>query len=790
MTILSTILGSLAAAALATGSPSSTAAPDRPYAGHAVVRVEMQSLRDVRTMTALSDDPWTCGWDGMSPGSVDFRISPEARAALNQSGIRFTVLIDDVQRLVDAERAAIDAAAGQRFDLRGPDPLAWYAGYKPLTEVTSRLDQLVAARPDLASRVSVGRSLGGRDIAAVRITGVGDPGTKPAILINGCQHAREWITVMASMYLAESLTSRYDADPRVRRLVDSYSWVIVPIVNPDGYDFTWTTLRLWRKNRRDNLDGSFGVDINRNWSQGWGPVGSSGDPANEIYRGPAPFSEPETVALRDFIATIPNLVFHIDVHSYGQLILWPNGSDWALAPDEPSFAAIADAMQPAMYAVESKVYTPGPLYRNIYPVGGGICDWVYRQAPGGPLSMSYELRDLGTGGFVLPADQIVPTVRECLEGTLAAAEWLLARRLSIEHVDAPGLPVRAMAENHVRLRVIRGAGAPAAQVPPTLHWRIGRTGSYTAQVMTLAGTDERGAIWSAPLTAGPCGSVVQYVVTAMSAGGQTVEIADERGKPWERVAQDYEVLRTDSFESDSGWLTSDPTVGSPDDATQGGRWVRADPEGTTAQAEFDRSPLDGSACFITGVNPRGSAANGDVDGGKTTLVSPLLDLEAHPDPEIALWVWYSNNRGERGVPADVLAMDLTADGDHPAPAWVRAATLRAEAPISQATGQWRHYRLRVNEFITPSRAVRLRIVASDLGSPGTIEAAVDDLEVRSYSCSTPACLADWDGSGGVGVQDIFEFLASFFADEADADGSGSTTFDDLFVFLSRWFQGC
>ena len=103
---------------------------------------------------------------------------------------------------------------------------------------------------------------------------------------------------MVGMYVAESFITGYGNDTLITELVDELEIFVIPVVNPDGYVYTWGPQRLWRKNRRDNGNGTFGVDLNRNWGYEWGGVGSSGDPGSGTYRGTAPFSEPETQVRR------------------------------------------------------------------------------------------------------------------------------------------------------------------------------------------------------------------------------------------------------------------------------------------------------------------------------------------------------------------------------------------------------------------------------------------------------------------------------------------------------------
>ncbi len=105
-----------------------------------------------------------------------------------------------------------------------------------------------------------------------------------------------------------------------------------PCRHPDGYSYTWTNNRLWRKNRRPNPNGSTGVDLNRNWGYQWGGEGASTSQGSDTYRGASGFSEPETQAIRDFITNRPYIRAHVDVHSYSQLILSPWGYTPALRP--------------------------------------------------------------------------------------------------------------------------------------------------------------------------------------------------------------------------------------------------------------------------------------------------------------------------------------------------------------------------------------------------------------------------------------------------------------------------
>ena len=390
------------------------AAQDEPtrYDGHKVVRAEIASERDLQTMLRLSDDVWS---EHIGIGPADFRLRPESMAALAAAGVAYEVLIEDVQSLIDAERARLASPV---------DGAGWFDDYKDLDAINARMDALAAQRPDLAEVFTVGTSIEGRPIKGLRVSNdAAYPDRRKAGMVFGAtQHAREWIAPMVTMYLAEALVTRYDTDPAVKRFVDRIEFSIVPVVNPDGYVYAWTTDRLWRKNRRD-IAGSacFGIDLNRNWGYQWGlPNGSSGDPCNDLYRGTAAFSEPETAAMRDFIVARPRVRYVHDMHSYGQLLLQPWGYTSAPPPRHETYEALGAAMAQLIHAVHGRTYVHGPTYTTLYPVSGSASDWAWGAEQA--FSFVFELR--GTG-FILPPDQIIPNSEEILPAALHLAAWIL-----------------------------------------------------------------------------------------------------------------------------------------------------------------------------------------------------------------------------------------------------------------------------------------------------------------------------------------------------------------------------
>jgi carboxypeptidase T len=231
------------------------------------------------------------------------------------------------------------------------------------------------------------------------------------MLVNGTQHAREWISAMATTCVADRLVRRYGTDPAIRAFVDKTELWIVPVVNPDGYQHSWAQDRYWRKNRR----GGHGVDLNRNFGVAWGGTGSSSFKRSETYRGERAFSEPETVALRD-LAKREQIALHIDFHAYGQFVLHPWGHTAAPARDRDRFGALGDRMASAIFAEHQNRYRLMSAV-ELYPASGIMSDWMYGEA--GALSFTIELRPGGRGGFVIPPSEIGPTCDEGLAAVLA-----------------------------------------------------------------------------------------------------------------------------------------------------------------------------------------------------------------------------------------------------------------------------------------------------------------------------------------------------------------------------------
>ena len=171
--------------------------------------------------------------------------------------------------------------------------------------------------PNLFKVETIGKTWEDRDIIAVSITKDVDTHLdKPAMLYTGTIHAREWIGIELSLSFAKYILEHIDYDPQLNNILDKTTLYMVPCANPDGFEYSRNHFSFWRKNRRKNPDGSYGVDLNRNFSVGFSPNKTY---TSNVYSGPEPFSEPETAALRDFAISHENITIALDYHSQGNV---------------------------------------------------------------------------------------------------------------------------------------------------------------------------------------------------------------------------------------------------------------------------------------------------------------------------------------------------------------------------------------------------------------------------------------------------------------------------------------
>lgn len=416
------------------------------YSGYQVIRVHPNTQRErlslVRDYSEATDAGVTLWTEpGTLDHSLDFMVSKKAirsfQLRLRRRHLSFKVLINDIQRLIDEQREESDehrrrgeerVARNRRSTSCNSDETIerdFYVStianqYANYTEITNWLKLVARAYPNITEIFDIGRSYQGQPLTGIRITN-GRNRTKPALWIDAGIHAREWIAPATANYIINALiTGRHD-DLVVKELLEEFEWYIMPSINPDGYDYSHTTDRYWRRTRsrvQASRRTCFGVDANRNFDFHWqsecefNPRCRGRVACGEVYSGSRPLSEPETIALTNFILANRNRIkLYLSLHSYSQLFLLPWGYTTEHSNDYEDLKSMSEKAATALKRIHNTNYTIGTPGEILYQASGGSFDWA-KGVAGIKYSITMELRDTGSFGFLLPAQQIKPTGQE------------------------------------------------------------------------------------------------------------------------------------------------------------------------------------------------------------------------------------------------------------------------------------------------------------------------------------------------------------------------------------------
>ena len=351
---------------------------------------------------------------------------------IRAAGFGTEILITDVSQYYAnqnhetvATRGADDCNGKSKYKKPKRFRLGKMGGYYKYTDLIAVLDSMRLAYPKL---ISAKAEIGGpkthenRPIYWFRISDNPDTEEKsePQVLYTALHHAREPASVSQLIYYMWYLLENYDTNPEIKYLVNNTELYFVPCVNPDGYIYNETTNPngggLWRKNRRKNADGSFGVDLNRNYGFHWAEDdnGSSPTTTANTYRGPSAFSEPETRAIKKFCEAHTFLTAY-NYHTYGNLLIYPWGYLDAVAS--------LDLVEQAELLVSESKFLAGTGSETVgYEVNGCSDDWMY-----GDTTIKKQITsftpEVSEGSFWAPAAEILGVCESTLRSNLDLA-WL------------------------------------------------------------------------------------------------------------------------------------------------------------------------------------------------------------------------------------------------------------------------------------------------------------------------------------------------------------------------------
>ncbi|KAA0704967.1 Carboxypeptidase B [Triplophysa tibetana] len=357
------------------------------FVGERVLRLKPETYEHVSIIQDLSRNVKVDFWKPDSADVVTVGMTVDIHVAAPQLAMVSTILHQsdmEVEVLIGDLQVAVEAQMNNKRLIKSHD----YMKYNNWNTINDWVISISSANPDLISRQVIGNTYEGRPMHLLTV-GKKTGSVKPAVFMDCGFHAREWITPAFCQWFVQEAVSTYGSNAEMTNLLDKMDFFVLPVFNIDGYEYTWTKDRMWRKTRSRNSGSScVGTDPNRNFNAGWCTVGASSNPCSETYCGASPESEIESKNLANFIRTNKSII-----KAYLTL-------------------SVAQGATSALTSLYGTKYEYGPGAVTIYPAAGGSDDWAYDL--GIKYAYTFELRDTGRYGFLLPESEIKPTCEETM----------------------------------------------------------------------------------------------------------------------------------------------------------------------------------------------------------------------------------------------------------------------------------------------------------------------------------------------------------------------------------------
>ncbi len=341
---------------------------------------------------------------------------------IRAAGFNYKILIDDMAKWYMSHRddkevefhsnVSCKPAKFEHYITPDHFKLGSLGGYMNYEEMMDNISNMNDAFPDFITKMKAIGNYKTQEKNSLYWTKITSPtkNKKYQVLYTALHHAREPGSMLQLIYFMWYVLENYDKDPMIKALLDHVELYFIPCVNPDGFLYNIAGypggLVYWRKNRSIINGFRYGVDLNRNYGYKWGfdDIGSSDDPESLVYRGPAPFSEPETQAVRDF-CNQHDFKFALNAHTTSGLLIYPWGYKYELTEDSSIFNKLGNNL------TKENDYIHGNS-KIIYIVNGDSDDWMYGDSSKPKiLSMTPEV---GRHGFWSPRIQLIPDCKQML----------------------------------------------------------------------------------------------------------------------------------------------------------------------------------------------------------------------------------------------------------------------------------------------------------------------------------------------------------------------------------------
>ncbi|XP_075034729.1 carboxypeptidase O-like [Mixophyes fleayi] len=326
-------------------------------------------------------------------------------------------MIDDVQKLIDEN--PVNEYRSQRKSLSSFD----YTKYHSMDEIYKWMHQIQETHKNLATLHYLGSTYEIRSIYYFKI-GLPSNKKKKIIWMDCGIHAREWISVAFCQWFIKEILENHNSNQVIHKALENIDFYILPVLNIDGFVYSWDKERLWRKSRSPHNNGScHGVDLNRNFDSNWCTIGASKNCSDITFCGTGPASEPEVHAVSQLLNSLKSdILCFLTMHSYGQLILLPYGYTQNASINHEEMMVVGQKAATKIAEIHGTQYRVGSASHILYSNSGSSRDWAADQ--GFNFSYTFELRDNGTFGFMLPENQIKPTCEETTAGIMSIVEYL------------------------------------------------------------------------------------------------------------------------------------------------------------------------------------------------------------------------------------------------------------------------------------------------------------------------------------------------------------------------------
>ncbi|KAG5261646.1 hypothetical protein AALO_G00286760 [Alosa alosa] len=331
----------------------------------------------------------------------------DVTAQLESNQFTHSVMLEDTEQLTEIQT---------RNDTKDPrlKGTSFYERYHNLEEIYHWVNKTATDHANMVKVLLIGSSFEKRPLYVLKLSGRASNTPKKAMWIDCGIHAREWISPAFCLWFVDNCINYYGLNREITEMMDAMDIYVLPVMNPDGYRYTWTTKRMWRKNRSIHPNGvCVGVDLNRNFDANWCTSGASSNPCDDTYCGQYPESEPEAQAVANFLRSHKATVkLYVSIHSYSQMLLFPYSCAHELTANHDELNEMAQDAANDIQRYYRSHYKFGPGSKTIYLAPGGSDDWAYNL--GINYSFTFELQDRGRYGFLLPPNLIANACKEAL----------------------------------------------------------------------------------------------------------------------------------------------------------------------------------------------------------------------------------------------------------------------------------------------------------------------------------------------------------------------------------------